>query len=62
MLPRRLIVGWSFMGRPGSEAIIPISIAMNSVDHDGARRAVASGTVGGTSPEESKHDWEQRAG
>lgn len=42
-----LILGWSFMEGLGAAALIPISIAMISVNYDGARRAVAFGIVGG---------------
>ncbi len=42
-----LIIGWSFMEGLGAAALIPISIAMISVNYGGARRAVAFGIVGG---------------
>ena len=42
-----LIFGWSFLEGIGAAALIPISIAMISVNYAGARRAVAFGIVGG---------------
>ncbi len=42
-----LIFGWSFLEGVGAAALIPLSIAMISVNYDGARRAVAFGIVGG---------------
>lgn len=42
-----LIFGWSFLEGVGAAALIPLSIAMISVNYDGARRAAAFGIVGG---------------
>jgi MFS family permease len=42
-----LIFGWSFLEGIGAAALIPISIAMISLNYDGARRVVAFGIVGG---------------
>ncbi|MDH4115852.1 MAG: MFS transporter [Acidimicrobiia bacterium] len=42
-----LIFGWSFLEGVGAAALIPISIAMISINYDGSRRAVAFGIVGG---------------
>jgi MFS family permease len=42
-----LIFGWSFLEGVGAAALIPISIAMISVNYTGNRRAVAFGIVGG---------------
>jgi MFS family permease len=42
-----LIFGWSFLEGIGAAALIPISIAMISVNYTGSRRAVAFGIVGG---------------
>jgi MFS family permease len=42
-----LIFGWSFLEGLGAAALIPLSIAMISVNYDGARRAAAFGIVGG---------------
>ena len=42
-----LILGWSFLEGVGAAALIPISIAMISVNYDGPRRAAAFGIVGG---------------
>ncbi|MDH4145577.1 MAG: MFS transporter [Acidimicrobiia bacterium] len=41
-----LIFGWSFLEGLGAAALIPLSIAMISVNYDGARRAAAFGIVG----------------
>ena len=42
-----LIIGWSFLEGVGAAALIPISIAMISINYSGAKRAVAFGIVGG---------------
>ena len=42
-----LIFGWSFLEGVGAAALIPISIAMISLNYAGKRRAVAFGIVGG---------------
>jgi len=42
-----LIFGWSFLEGIGAAALIPISIAMISINYSGAQRAVAFGIVGG---------------
>jgi MFS family permease len=42
-----LILGWSFLEGVGAAALIPISIAMISINYDGARRVMAFGIVGG---------------
>jgi MFS family permease len=42
-----LIFGWSFLEGIGAAALIPISIAMISINYEGTRRAVAFGIVGG---------------
>ncbi len=42
-----LILGWSVLEGLGAAALIPISVAMISVNYEGARRRVAFGIVGG---------------
>jgi MFS family permease len=42
-----LIVGWSLLEGVGAAALIPISIAMISLNYDGPRRVAAFGIVGG---------------
>ena len=42
-----LILGWSLLEGLGAAALIPISIAMISINYDGARRVMAFGIVGG---------------
>ena len=42
-----LIFGWSFLEGLGAAALIPISVAMISINYSGARRAAAFGIVGG---------------
>ena len=42
-----LIIGWSFLEGLGAAALIPLSIAMISVNYSGTKRAVAFGIVGG---------------